>query len=314
MFVVGIIFALIALVALLMRVFAREKGARSGGFALFALALLLSVGSIVIASLSTVPTRNVGIVTQFGKPTGRTTGAGLQWTPPWQDVQDWDATGQVYDHSNEKSCVSVRIAGGGTGCVEVTVEWRAGISRSPENFALYREVGDASRFDVFADRRVNRQITAALASLFAGFDPLSTVSSSTGLAAAPDLNSLYKQKLTDAINLSIGGGVADAAGKVTVAGGPKDNPNADVVVRSATFGYIHYDDATNAKLTSYGQKLLDQRNLQVDKANADLREQIAAKSGVPAAVQQCLDLVKTLGRGEPGLCMGAGVALTKPVS
>ena len=51
--------------------------------------LVVAVFATAFASFSTVPTRNVGIVTQFNKQTGRTTGAGLQWHAPWQGIDDW---------------------------------------------------------------------------------------------------------------------------------------------------------------------------------------------------------------------------------
>jgi hypothetical protein len=60
-------------------------------------AAIVGAFSFTVASYNKVPTRNVGIVTQFGKPTGKTTGAGLHWTKPWQDIDDWDASGQTFD-------------------------------------------------------------------------------------------------------------------------------------------------------------------------------------------------------------------------
>lgn len=313
MFYLALVFILIMVIGLPVAFLSKKSETQGGGILMIAVGFVLGGICLIAACLSTVPARNVGIVTGPGdRPTGRITGAGIQWTAPWQNVQDWDATKQIYDHGTEKTCVQVRIAGGGTGCVEVRVEWRSGQERGPENFATYRAVGDDDRFATFTNRRVNPQITASMASIFSTFDPLAAVSTTTGLAAAPDLNSLYRQKLTDAVNTAIGGGPNPTMDNPRTKA-VEDDPNADIVVQGVTFGYIHYDDATNSKLTSYAQKLLDARNLQVDKSNAALREQIANQSGVPAAVQQCLDLIKTQGKGEPGLCMGGQVALTKPI-
>ena len=46
----------------------------NGGKLAVVIGLVLGIGAMLVASLSTVPTRNVGIVTEFSKPTGRTTG------------------------------------------------------------------------------------------------------------------------------------------------------------------------------------------------------------------------------------------------
>jgi hypothetical protein len=277
-------------------------------------AFLLLLGGVftVIACTSVVDARNIGVVTSFKKPTGATTGSGLQWTKPWETVQDWDATSQVFDHGNERSCISVRIAGGGQGCVELTVGWRAAVPRGPENFAAYRPVGDASRFDVFTDRRVNRPITAEVGSLFTTFDAFQGISAdkidSGGLPPAPDLNKLYRQQLTDRLNLVVGGGILAPDGKTVQVDKDnpatknefEDDPDADIVVTSVTFGYIRYDDATNQKLAAYGQKLLENRNLQVDKANAGLRKEIAGESGLTPFQKACLEQAGAYA----GLCGG----------
>jgi hypothetical protein len=262
-------------------------------------AIPLAIVFIVVSCASIVDARNIGVVVSWKRPTGKTTGSGLQWTKPWEDVEDWDATAQVYDHGDEKSCVAVRIAGGGQGCVELSIGWRAAVPRGPENFAAYRPVGDQSRFDVFTSRRVDRPFTAEVQSLFTTFDAFQGVSAEKvdagGLPPAPDLNKLFRQSLTDQLNVAVGGGVRGADGKVAM---DRDDPatknvfeddsDADVVILSVTFGYIRYDDATNKKLAAYGQKLLENRNLRVDKANATLRREVAGEEGLTPFQKECL--------------------------
>lgn len=275
------------------------------------------LGGVLLVSsmLSVVDPRNIGVVTTFKKPTGETTGSGLQWTGPLETVQDWPITAEVYDHGNETVCVAVRVAGGGEGCVEITVGWRAAAPRGPENFAAYKENDKQSRFEVFTDRRVNKPVTAEIQSLFTTFDPFAGVSAdkvtSGGLPPAPDLNKLYREELTDRLNAVIGGGTRTPTGKVLV---DKDNPatknefeddpEADVVILAVTFGYIRYDKATNEKLAEYGKKLLDNRNLLVDKANAALRKDIAAQSGLTPFQKACLEQAGAYA----GLCQGDGGA------
>lgn len=290
MFIFAIILAVIGLLAVVGAVIASDAQARRGARTVAVVFLLFATGFTVIASLSTVPTRNVGIVTQFNKQTGRTTGAGLQWTAPWQDVDDWDASGQTYAHLGD-DCVWVTIAAQRRACIPVQIEWAAKAENAPETWATYKEVDGKSRFEVFVARRVNPQINGALTSVFASFDPLGQVDAKTGDAPAPDLNKLYKQPLTAALTTALG---------------------SDITVRSVAFEAPRYDKPTTDAIAAYGQKILEARNLTIDKANAVTRAEITKTDATVDQVARCLQIAEKLGK-EPGLCMGAGVAVTKPL-
>jgi regulator of protease activity HflC (stomatin/prohibitin superfamily) len=250
---------------------------------------VLTIIAFIIASLSTVPTRNVGIVTEFSKPTGRTTGAGLKWHAPWQSIDDWDASGQTYSHLGD-GCVWVTIAAQRRACIPVQIEWSARAERAPENWAAYKEVDDLSRFQVFESRRVNPQINAAMTSVFAAFDPLKAVNAQTGDAPAPDLNATYKQPLIAALNAALG---------------------EDIEIRSVAFEAPRYDEPTTAAINAYGQKVLAARNLQIDKDNAVTRAEITNTDAKVDQVARCLQIAEKLGK-EPGLCMTPAVP-TRPI-
>jgi regulator of protease activity HflC (stomatin/prohibitin superfamily) len=260
------------------------------------IAAVVGAASLTIASYNKVPTRNVGIVTQFGKPTGKTTGAGLHWTKPWQNVEDWDATGQVYDRLGD-NCLWVSISAQRRACIAVQVEWSANPASAPELWAQYKVTdqgkkidSDQPRFGTFIYRRVNPQIDGVITSVFSSFDPLGAVSA-TGDAPAPDLNKTYRTTLQAAIQQALG---------------------TDITIKSIAFATPTYDAPTTAAIAAYGQKMLEARNLKVDQQNAAARNAVAAKTGVSPAVQQCLDIADSRSK-EPGLCMGGSVALTKPV-
>jgi len=248
-----------------------------------ALAVLISLVVTLLSSMSTVPTKNVGIVTSFSKPTGRTTGAGLQWTAPWQNVDDWDASGQTYAHLGD-ACVWLTIAAQRRACIPVQVEYSSKAETAPENWAAYKQVGDKSRFETWVARRVDPQINAAMTSVFAGFDPLTVVDPKSGDAPAPDLNKLYRQPLLDALTASLG---------------------KDVSLRSVAFEAPRYDQPTTAAIAAYGQKILESRNLKIDQKNAEVRKAIAGQSGLTPFQQACLETAKVNG-GQPGLCGGGG--------
>jgi regulator of protease activity HflC (stomatin/prohibitin superfamily) len=287
-FVFAICVAVLTLIALAVALYIRE----TGPWAVFGLGAGLTVGLFIVASLSTVPTRNVGIVTEFSKPTGRTTGAGLKWHAPWQSIDDWDASGQTYAHLGD-GCVWVTIAAQRRACVPVQIEWSARAERAPENWAAYKEVDgiDGGRFGTFVERRVNPQINAAMTSVFASFDPLGNVDAKTGDAPAPDLNKTYRQPLLDALQGALG---------------------ADIAVRSVAFESPRYDEPTTAAINAYGQKVLEARNLAVDETNAKTRARISEIDASVPQVARCLQIAEKLGK-EPGLCM-SGAVVTRPVA
>lgn len=287
LFIFSIILFAIALIGLAVGFLSRDG---MGGWVTFVIALLLGVGSIVTASLSIVPTRNVGIVTTWGKPTGRTTGAGLKWSAPWQDVDDWDASGQTYAHLGDH-CVWVTIAAQRRACIPVQIEWATAPEKAPENWAAYKQIDGKSRFETFVARRVDPQINAALTSVFADFDPLGAVNPKSGDAPAPDLNKLYQQPLLTALNASLG---------------------QDIHVKSVAFEAPRYDKPTTDAIAAYGQKILEARNLQIDKANAITRAEITKTDASVPQVARCLQIAEKLGK-EPGLCMGGGATVTKPI-
>jgi hypothetical protein len=290
LFVFGIIIAVVAVLALLTAVVSKAPATRRQAWLTFAGGLVLSVACIVAASITVVPTRNVGIVTSWNKPTGRTTGAGLQWTLPWQGIDEWDASGQTYAHLGEQ-CVWVTIAAQRRACIPVQIEWSAKAEKAPENWAAYREVDNKSRFEVFVERRVEPQINGAMTSIFADFDPLGSVDVTSGDAPAPDLNKTYKETLIKALDIELGD---------------------EIVVKSVAFESPRYDEPTTQAISAYGQKILEARNLEIDKANAKTRAEITRTDASVDQVARCLQIAEKLGK-EPGLCMGAGVSLTKPV-
>lgn len=291
MFITAIILFVLAIIALTIGILSRDEDVSPIGKGAGAILGLLAVVFTVVASFDIVPTRNVGIVTTFSKPTGETTGAGLQWHAPWSSVDDWDASGQTYAHLGD-ACVWVTIAAQRRACIPVQIEWAAKAERAPENWAAYREADGKSRFEVFTDRRVNPQITGAMTSVFASFDPLSTVDPKSGSAPAPDLNKTYKDSLLAALTAALG---------------------EDIVVKSLTFESPRYDEPTTAAVAAYGQKILEARNLEIDKANAKTRAEITNTDASVDQVARCLQIAEKLGK-EPGLCMGTGVALTRPIS
>lgn len=285
MFIIALIILAIAAIAITVGLLADDPAALGIG----AVAVLVAGVFGVVASMSIVPTRNVGIVTTWGKPTGRTTGAGLQWTAPWSDVDDWDASGQTWAHLGDQ-CVWVTVKGPRSMCVPVQVEWSALPENAPANWAAFKEADGKSRFETWVSRRVDPQMTAALITAFAGFDPFAGVDPKTGDVPVPNLNANYRQPLADALTAVLG---------------------QDITIKGIAFGTPVYDKPTADALALYGQKVLAGRNLDVDKVNAAKRKAVTDIDAQVDQTARCLSIAEASDK-EPGLCMAGAVTLTHP--
>lgn len=269
-------------------------------------ALILAGIFLPVASYNKVPTNNVGIVTTYSKPTGQTVGAGVHWLAPWSDIQDWDATRQPYNYLGSRcekpgdGGLWVTISEQRQACIRVQINWESTRGDAAvRNWSSYKKADNGEKFTTFVEREVDPAFNDAILATFRDFDPLSLIQKD-GSTKAPDLAGTYTQKLKDEIDKRMGTTKPDKSA-------------ADLTVMSISWGSIGYDAATANLISQHTQKILEGRNLDIDKSNAATRAGIAKSTGIDAATQQCLDLIKLMGKGEPGLCMGSGVTLTKPV-
>lgn len=262
------------------------RGATTGSKVAFWVFFVITGLLVLNASISTVPTKNVGIVSQFKAQTGRTTGAGLQAVWPWQKIDNWEASRQTFDHLNEANAVQVRIVGLQQAWVEVKIEWSVKPEKAPEQWAAYKE----HDFDIFVDRRINPNITGAINDAYEVHDPLSNVDAKTGAINPPP-----KKPFVDAIRKNI-----------------ETRIGQDITVHDIVIGFVKYDDATQEQIKQYQVKVLEGRNLEVDFANAEKRRQINEKNKQRDARTWCLEIAEAKGK-EPGLCMGATATPVVPV-
>jgi hypothetical protein len=299
-FIAAIILAIIAVISTLVAMASKDRATKADAFMVTCVACALAVVSLGAACVSIVSTRHVGIVKAYGKPTGRTTGSGLQWTKPWEGVDDeWDATRQSYNPQAKceqpgDGSLWVSIAGQRQMCVHVQINWETVTGQqAADNWATYRKTNDGDRFETFIARQVNPGLSADIASVFRDYDPLGLVDPKTSEAQTPNLAGQYTPLLLAAINKNLG---------------------QDIKIMSVSWGSLVFDAKTQAAIAQYAANVYASRNLAIDETNAKTRARIASGSGVPSAVQQCLDLVKSEGKGEPGLCLASSnVQLTKPV-
>ena len=244
-------------------------------------ALGFLVGAVVFvvgSSAHSVPIRSVGIVTSFGKPTGKVTGSGLKWVAPWQKVGEWDAGRQKYDHIGGDNCVRVRTGTLADACVEVLVEWQVKPENAPKQFMDYK--GD---FDSFRGQRVGVQLDSAVNDAFATYNPLEKIDANTG-----NLNVELKP-FAENIKTSA-----------------ETRLSSDVDILSVTITRVNHDDKTEGNIKAFQDKLAQTRNLEQDRKNAAIQKQITETNAKVDKVSRCLEIAERNG-SNPGLCINPGI-------
>jgi regulator of protease activity HflC (stomatin/prohibitin superfamily) len=152
-------------IALLMRAMSKTDVSRTVSLRIAVISVGLLVFVLILGSTTIVSTRNIGVVTTFGRPGGTLTN-GLHVKAPWQSVTEMNGTIQIDNHTGE-AATTVRLGNNSTAFVENSVRWRIQPAAADELFLDYRD------FDNVRDNLVTRELRAALNEVFADFDPLS---------------------------------------------------------------------------------------------------------------------------------------------
>jgi regulator of protease activity HflC (stomatin/prohibitin superfamily) len=243
---------------------------------------------LLLGSITTVSTKNVGIETAFGRTSGHlSNGIHLVW--PWVSVTEMDAAIQT-DSYTRADCLNVRIANQQTACVDISIRWRIYQGAADQLFQNYRT------FDNVRDSLVTRELTAALNQQLASYNPLNSIPTATTVAGsnyptAPSLNAV----------------AADVTAQMR-----REIGDQGIDVLTSIIPYMSFDAQTQARLNQ-----LQQQEAQTRIAQAELQTneaQSAANQALAASVQQnpevlvskCLDIMNTLvkngGKPPVGMC------------
>lgn len=194
-FVVALIIGLAGLIlAILAGRLRPEPGSRqddiSGGVRIVGIVLLVVTAVILgFDCTTTVPTRNVGVQTSFGKPVGVLSN-GFHLVSPWSKIETFDGTVQTV-----KADPVVRLANGTTATVDVSVQWQ--IDTGADFLALYRQY---KTFDNIEKNVINRQLANSLNQVFETFDPLTAVDGDGQVKVqVTDLAAKVTEKLSAAV-------------------------------------------------------------------------------------------------------------------
>lgn len=267
--VLFIIFMLLAVALFLAAPKVSDKmiklGMRLGGAAVAVIAVL----SMAFATVVQVPTREYGVVTTFGKPTGMFTN-GLHLKAPWQKVTTMDATIQTDNYTGNDHCIKVRIAHQATACVDASIRWRIKPSAVDSLFQNYRGSTDTVRNSL-----VVRQLSSSLNDSFSAYDAL----------AIDDKGNSASGSLTP---------IAEAVTKSM-----KEKIGDQIEILSVIVPVVHYDENTqskvNALLAQVAETRIAEQGIKTSKAQAEANRTLATSvSKDPnVLVSKCLDDLAT---------------------
>ncbi|MEV2222705.1 SPFH domain-containing protein [Nocardia vinacea] len=281
------IFALVALFAIAAGLLAKERGIFVGGGAVMMLAILIAG----LDSFTIVSTRNVGVVTEFGKPVG-TLSNGIHPVAPWKRVTE--LSGVIHTDSqvggwNNGKCdngTAVRLANNSTACVDNTIRWRI----VPEaGDTLFRDYQNDNNIK---DSLVTRELNAVLNGVFATYNPLDP-----SAANGPNLTDLSKT-VTDQL---------------------KEKVKTQIDVQNVIISLVNFDAQTQEKINGLQAQIANTRIAEESKRTAASQAEanrILADSvrGDGVNTARCLELVNSGKQLPVGFqCFPGGVPLSIPV-
>lgn len=288
----SVICAFIAGIAVLVFRGASDEDGKAGAAVVAALAGLLAIVLFIPACLAIVSTRNVGIVTSFGKPVG-TMSNGLHVKWPWQKVPELNGTirtdNQVggFDGGKCSGGTAVRLANNSTACVDNTIRWRIVPSAGDALFRDYQN--DAN----IRDSLVTRELNATLNAVFADYNPLDPKT-----VGGPNLTDL-SEKVTKAL---------------------QDKIKTQIEVQNVIISIVHFDGQTQERINAYQAQIANTRiaeeSQRTASAQAEANRILASSvSNDPAVlVARCLDLINSGKQVPVGFqCWpGSGLPVTIP--
>jgi regulator of protease activity HflC (stomatin/prohibitin superfamily) len=245
--------------------------------------LLLALLFLFLSMFTTVGTKSVGVPTTFNKITGETLEPGPHIKAPWTKVTDIDGSVQPEEYAGD-SCISVKIADGGTGCVWVAYRWRINPDNADVVFADYRN----SEEDINAAVRsalVSTNMKASINEAFSDFDPLGGTKITSEMTVDelaelevnvnPDYEA-YNQEILEAFNSKI----ADVGGQVEVI--------------SVTVSYFQLPEGTQKRIDAFNAAVQETKiaiqDIATKKAQADANAQLENSVDNPnVLVSKCLD-------------------------
>ena len=304
--ILAILFFLLAIAVLIASVFVAEK-ARRRCWSITAGLLSFGVLCTLVSAYDRVDTRNVGIITEFGKPVG-VHGAGIVWHAPWRKVSElseaiqlqafesnsYDDAGLGRGANGNPAAINVRLANNSNAYVDENLNWRLREGAAPK---LFQDYGGANVFQTIKEQLVDRQAQVALSKVFSTFNPQVMLAAAANAPAGP------RQMTAPAQGADLPAMAAQVKKDL------QDAVGSEIEILDVRIPRIFYDQPTQQRIDAYNQKVQETINAQQDVKTAE-QQRLAAEQranqpppDLRIAIFNCLtDQVKN-GR-DPAGCWG----------
>lgn len=284
-FILGIICLVVLVIAAAVWFVSRDEDGQFIAFIAGAIALILTFVFFISASANIVGTRQVGIVTNFGKPTGETLSNGLHWLAPWKKVEEMDAAIQN-DVYNGDSRIQVRLGNNSTALADVNIRWNIKQDAADELFRQYKTFGNVR------SNLIERNLRTALNEAFTKFDPLA----GEPLPGQPrvDLNSVTQNALALM----------------------RDKSGDQVEIIDLSIPVIDYDDNTEQRINAINAARAETTKAEQDAKTAEQRAaaaKVLANQPVPnlsIAIAACVNKMAETGQNLNCFPIGSNVVPT----
>jgi hypothetical protein len=319
-FIFAIILFVIAALALIGLAFPDARFTAAG---VAAVCVLLGIICVLVASYDRVDTRNVGIITAFGRPVG-VHGAGIVWHAPWKKMSELSEAIQLqafesnsYDDASKGtaapnaagSAINVRLANNSNAYVDINLNWRLREGAAPK---LFQDYGGTNVFDTIRQQLVDRQAQVMVSKVFATFNPQTSVTPVTPPPAAAPVDGTPPPPAAAPAPNTVptpqqGADLPKMAAQVKA--DLQDAVGTEIEILDVRIPRLWYDGPTQGRIDQYNQNVQETLNAAQQVKTAE-QQRLAAeqRANMPPpdlriAISNCLtDQVKN-GR-DPAGCWG----------
>jgi regulator of protease activity HflC (stomatin/prohibitin superfamily) len=222
---------------------------------------------LALVCTTSVPARNVGVATTFGKISKEPLEPGLHFKGPLTKVEDMDGTIQQINNEGDKGRTTVRLNNNSLMYVENNLRWRIKLEAAPSLFE------DWKAFDNIGPGLVEKELKSALNVALATYDPLTEGA---------------KNQSTDALSKAVADRLNQRIG----------DTSKDQKIEIVSFGIIKvdFDDKTQEQIEQVKRATAETRaaaqEVQTAKQRAAANNELAKSvQNENVLISKCLDIV-----------------------
>lgn len=237
---------------------------------------VITVITFAFTITTIVPTREIGVVTTFGRPT-ESLSNGLHFKAPWQKVHKLDGKIQTDNFTGKDNSISIRLGNGSTAKVDTTIRWRIKLEAGQDLYRDYRDL------DSIRDSLVTRELKAALNEVLGNYDPLVSVKAGVNAEGKTESAGIDLNKFSADVNEAL-----------------KSRVGSDVEILSVILPIIRFDSETQEKINAFqaevgNTRIAEQREATAKaqaQANKNLSTSVSNDPNV--LVSKCLDALEEM--------------------